>query len=117
LAHQAKAPAVAGAFLGVAAKPVIESKAKQSIEPQSKRGLLRGACHRARFRASRWLAMTRSRISIRDRLENRDIFQQGNHAEDDHDHTYDLLGAAVERQQVDQIQNENNDEKRDKHTY
>jgi hypothetical protein len=39
---------------------VIASGAKQSIEPQRKYGLLRrGACHRARIRATRWLlAMT-----------------------------------------------------------
>src|ERR1700687_6020077 len=39
---------------------VIASEAKHSIEPQDKNGLLRrGACHRARVRASRWLlAMT-----------------------------------------------------------
>src|ERR1700730_24648 len=44
-------------------------------------------------------------------IEYRDIFQQRNHAEDDHHHAGDLLGAAVERQQVDQIENKNNDEK------
>src|SRR6267378_174726 len=37
---------------------VIASEAKQSIKPQRKNGLLRGACHRARIRATRWLAMT-----------------------------------------------------------
>ena len=50
---------------------VIASAAKQSIKPQRKNGLLRfarndgrgygllrGACHRARIRATRWLAMT-----------------------------------------------------------
>src|SRR5882757_7554402 len=39
---------------------VIASAAKQSIEPQTRYGLLRrGACHRARIRATRWLlAMT-----------------------------------------------------------
>src|SRR5258705_4418813 len=41
---------------------VIASEAKQSISPQAKHGLLRrGACHRARVRATRWLlAMTGS---------------------------------------------------------
>ena len=38
---------------------VIASEAKQSMRQQeSKSGLLRGACHRARIRATRWLAMT-----------------------------------------------------------
>src|SRR5258706_16215727 len=31
---------------------------KQSIFPLLRHGLLRGACHRARIRATRWLAMT-----------------------------------------------------------
>jgi hypothetical protein len=58
-----------------------------------------------------------SETSEEARLKHRDIFQQGNHAEDDHDHAHDLLGAAVERQQVDQIKNENNDEKSNECTY
>ena len=49
-------------------------------------------------------------------LDHRDVFQQRDHADDDHDDARDLLGAAVERQQVDQIENENNDEKRDECT-
>src|ERR1700716_2192904 len=49
-------------------------------------------------------------------LEHRDVFQQRNHAEDDHDDTRHLLGAAVDRQQVDQVENENNDQKRDQRT-
>jgi hypothetical protein len=53
---------------------VIASEAKQSKAPQSKYGLLRrGACHRARIRATRWLlAMTSSHsfaISQRDAPE------------------------------------------------
>src|SRR6516165_8631933 len=47
----------------------------------------------------------------------RDIFEQRKHAEDDDDDAHDLLGAAVERQQIDQIENENNDEKGDENTY
>src|ERR1700689_4523199 len=47
--------------------------------------------------------------------EHRDIFQQRNHAEDDHHDACDLLGAAVERQQVDQVQDQNDDEKRDEY--
>jgi len=46
-------------------------------------------------------------------LENRDVFQQRNHAEDDHYDARDLFGAAVDRQHVDQIENKNNDEKCD----
>src|SRR5229473_3029702 len=34
-------------------------------QPQSKSGLLRGACHRARIRATRWLAMTLLQFQIR----------------------------------------------------
>jgi len=37
---------------------VIASAAKQSILSLWRNGLLRGACHRARIRATRWLAMT-----------------------------------------------------------
>jgi len=37
---------------------VIASEAKQSILSLRLYGLLRGACHRARIRATRWLAMT-----------------------------------------------------------
>jgi len=50
-------------------------------------------------------------------LEHRDVLQQRNHAEDDHDDPRDLPGAAVERQQVDQIQDENDDEKCHEYTY
>ena len=37
---------------------VIASAAKQSTLVAREDGLLRGACHRARIRATRWLAMT-----------------------------------------------------------
>jgi hypothetical protein len=37
---------------------VIASAAKQSMLSLRLYGLLRGACHRARIRATRWLAMT-----------------------------------------------------------
>jgi hypothetical protein len=50
-------------------------------------------------------------------LKHRDVFQERNHAENDHDNARDLLGAAIERQHVDQIQNENDDEKCDEYTY
>src|SRR5258708_38603479 len=48
-------------------------------------------------------------------LKHRDVFQERDHAEDDHDDARDLLGAAVKRQHVDQIKNENNDEKCDEY--
>jgi hypothetical protein len=54
-------------------------------------------------------------------LKHRDVFQQRNDTEDDDDDSTDLLGASVERQQIDQVQNENDDQKRDectdKHSY
>src|SRR4051794_33290539 len=40
-------------------RAVIASEAKQSIVRRRKSGLLRGACHRARICATRWLAMTK----------------------------------------------------------
>jgi hypothetical protein len=49
-------------------------------------------------------------------LKYRDVFQQGNHAEDDYDDARDLLGAAIDRQQIDQVENKNNDHKRDQRT-
>jgi hypothetical protein len=55
-------------------------------------------------------------IAYDDALKYRDVFQQRNDAENDDDDTRDLLGATVERQQVDQIENENNDKKCDEHT-
>ena len=50
-------------------------------------------------------------------LKHRDIFEQRNHAEDNHDDAHDLFGAATERQQIDEIQNQNNDQKSDERTY
>jgi hypothetical protein len=49
--------------------------------------------------------------------EYRDVFQQRDHAEDDDDDARDLLGATIERQQVNQIENKNNDEKRNQYTH
>jgi len=44
---------------------VVASKAKQSMPPPKEGLLRRGACHRARIRATRWLlAMTRRRDQI-----------------------------------------------------
>src|SRR5690242_14518757 len=54
------------------------------------------------------LAMTAKLAS-----EHGDIFQQREHAENDDDDPADLLGAAIDRQHVDQIKNENDDEKGD----
>src|SRR5437870_2548339 len=45
--------------------------------------------------------------------EHRDVLQQRNHAEHDDDDAHDLFGTAVERQQVDQIENEDDDEEGD----
>src|SRR5579863_5591621 len=43
----------------VANSSSLRARAKQSIAPQGRKsGLLRGACHRARVRAARWLAKT-----------------------------------------------------------
>src|ERR1700722_12982876 len=44
-------------------------------------------------------------------LKYRDVFEQRYHAQNDHDDADDLLGAAIERQQVDEIQNQNDDQK------
>src|SRR5258708_7921811 len=52
-------------------------RTKQSITQTRKNGLLRGACHRARIRATRWLAMTlrdvapHSRGAMRPRFANK----------------------------------------------
>jgi hypothetical protein len=59
----------------------------------------------------------RGRAPRKDGLEHRDVFQQRDYAEDNDDDARDLLGAAVERQQVDQIQDENDDEKRDEYAH
>jgi hypothetical protein len=57
--------------------------------------------------------MTRSRK----RLKHRDIFEQRDHPENDHDDAHDLLGAPVERQQIDQIKDQDNDQKSNEYTY
>src|SRR5215475_7746223 len=46
-------------------------------------------------------------------LEDREVAQQGQDADDDHDHAHDLLGAAVDRQHVDEVKHENDDDERD----
>ena len=45
---------------------------------------------------------------------DRYVSQQRKHTEDDHDDTHDLLGAAVKRQQVDQIKDEDDDKDKEK---
>src|SRR5271155_4157300 len=45
------------------------------------------------------------------RLKYREVAQQRENADDDHDHAHDLLGAAVDRQHVDEIKDENDDDK------
>src|SRR5580700_1773079 len=47
------------------------------------------------------------------RLEDREVFQQRDDAEHDDHHAHDLLGAAVHRQHVDQIKDEDDDDKSD----
>ncbi len=47
-----------------------------------------------------------------DRSEDREIFQQRQHADDDDDDAHDLFGAAVDRQHVDEIEHQNDDKKR-----
>jgi hypothetical protein len=49
-------------------------------------------------------------------LKHRDVFQQRDHAENDDDDPADLLGATVERQHVDEIENKDNDKKGNKYT-
>src|ERR1700759_4643255 len=55
-----------------------------------------------------------SLLAMTARLEHRDVFQQREHAEDDDDDPADLLGAAVDRQHVDQIEDEDDDKECDK---
>ena len=45
-------------------------------------------------------------------LEDREIFQQRDHAENDHDHAHDLFGAAVDRQHIDEIEHQDDDKGR-----
>jgi hypothetical protein len=48
-------------------------------------------------------------------LNHVDVSQQRDHTEDDDNDTANLFGAAVNRQQVDEVENENNNEKRDEY--
>src|SRR5580700_11606714 len=47
------------------------------------------------------------------RLEYSEVFQQRDYAEDDDHHAHDLLGAAVHRKHVDEIKDEDDDDKGD----
>ena len=49
-------------------------------------------------------------------LEDRQVPQQRDYADNNHDYADDLLGAAVDRQQVDEVKHQNNDDKRDQDT-
>jgi hypothetical protein len=49
-------------------------------------------------------------------LEDREVPQQRDYADNDHDDTDDLLGAAVDRQHVDEVKHQNNNDKRDQDT-
>jgi hypothetical protein len=56
--------------------------------------------------------MTKKRTGVgKVGLENLDIFQQREHADDDDDDADDLFRAAVNRQHVDEIKNQNDDKK------
>jgi hypothetical protein len=46
------------------------------------------------------------------RSEDREIFQQRQNADDDDNHSHDLSRPAVDRQHVDQIEDENDDQER-----
>lgn len=48
-----------------------------------------------------------------DGLEHRKILQQRNHPENDHDDANDLSGAGVERQHIDEIKYQNDNEEGD----
>ena len=51
-------PSLRGAQRRLVRRSSTSEATKQSISPLRRDGLLRGACHRARIRATRWLAMT-----------------------------------------------------------
>src|SRR5262249_54109638 len=45
------------------------------------------------------------------------ISQKVDDADDDHDNADNLLGAPIERQQIDQIEDQDNDDERDQHVH
>ena len=49
-------------------------------------------------------------------LKNRDVFQERQDADDHHDHPNDLFRATVDRQQVDEVKHQNNDNERNQRT-
>jgi hypothetical protein len=46
-------------------------------------------------------------------LEDGKVSQQRDYTDDDHNDAYDLLGATINRQQVDEIKDENDDDECD----
>jgi hypothetical protein len=69
-----------------------------------------------RWRLNRSLRLEAFVAESDGRLKYRDIFQERDDAKHDDDDAADLLGAAIERQHVDQIKDENNDKKGDEYT-
>lgn len=52
-------------------------------------------------------------VEFKQSSENGDVFQQRNDANDDDDNASDLFRARIHRQHADEIEHENDDEKRD----
>jgi hypothetical protein len=50
-----------------------------------------------------------------ERAEYGEVFQQRNDANDDHNDAHDLPGAAIDRQHVDEIKHQNDDQEGDEH--
>jgi len=65
--------------------------------------------------AMRWVVRSAVVAAARWRLEHREILEQRNHADDDHDRADDLSGAGVERQHVDEIEDQNDNKEGDDH--
>src|SRR5262249_35039038 len=62
------------------------------------------------------LASRAASISRRLRLEDGQVFQHRDDADHDHDDARNVLRATVEGQHIDQIEDENDNQKRDQHT-
>src|SRR5215510_4449426 len=71
----------------------------------------KGACVVLASRAASISRRLRSRTS-----KDGQVFQHRDDADDDHDDTRNVLGAAVEGQHIDQIEDENDNQKRDQPT-
>jgi len=97
--HDEKAPAAGRGFFVAL---VIASQRVARSAPDDK---LRKAIHRSAI-AEAWIASSLSLLAMTMGSKRRDVFQQRDHAEDDDDHPADLLGAAIDRQHVDQMENE-----------